>query len=99
MRAFLICLFAMLLAWPQQSQAEPVDSGHALAEIISERESIVPGDRFLAGLKLEIDDKWHVYWRNAGMPGSLRRSGGKTRPGLKWANLSGQHRIPSRSKG
>ena len=81
MRAFLICLFAMLLAWPQQSQAEPVDSGHALAEIISERESIVPGDRFLAGLKLEIDDKWHVYWRNAGDAGIA--------PSIRWEDKAG----------
>lgn len=51
------------------ANADPVDAGNATVEVISERSSIAPGDRFLAALKLDIDEGWHVYWRNAGDAG------------------------------
>ncbi len=55
---------------PLPAIAQPVDSGHALAELVSERQAAAPGDRFLAALKLDLDEGgWHVYWKNPGDSG------------------------------
>lgn len=66
-------LFAALiatLAGAGAALAQPVDTGHAMAELISERSAATPGDQFLAAVKLDIDPGgWHVYWRNPGDSG------------------------------
>lgn len=50
--------------------AQAVDTGHSVAELISERSAATPGDQFLAAVKLDIDPGgWHVYWRNPGDSG------------------------------
>lgn len=54
--------------------APPARAGHADASLISSRDAVRPGESFSAGLKLELRDGWHVYWRNpgdAGLPPSL----------------------------
>lgn len=50
--------------------AEPVKAGHVTAELIAEVSSFQPGQPFWVGLRLEMDDHWHVYWRNAGDAGT-----------------------------
>lgn len=68
MRRIALALAIMVL--PFTAVAQPVDSGHAVAELISERESAAPGDRFLGALKLDLDEGgWHVYWVNPGDSG------------------------------
>jgi thiol:disulfide interchange protein/DsbC/DsbD-like thiol-disulfide interchange protein len=42
---------------------------HSKPSLIAERAAVSPGDTFLAALKLEIDDTWHVYWKNPGDSG------------------------------
>ncbi|MFC7291144.1 protein-disulfide reductase DsbD family protein [Hirschia litorea] len=81
MRAF-ISFLAVLMSMMTglTANADPVDAGNATVEIISERKSIAPGDRFLAALKLDIDEGWHVYWRNAGDAGIA--------PSINW-NVTG----------
>ncbi len=65
----LLLALALLFA-PATAFAQPVDSGHALADLISERASAAPGDRFLAALRLDLDEGgWHVYWKNPGDSG------------------------------
>ncbi|WP_293611961.1 thioredoxin family protein [Ponticaulis sp.] len=49
--------------------AEPADSGHALVELVSEQDSVVPGETYRVALVLELDPHWHVYWINAGDSG------------------------------
>lgn len=39
------------------------------AELIKEQDSIKPGDPFWVAVKLNIDDKWHSYWKNPGDSG------------------------------
>lgn len=80
-RAALFILSWLFVATVQPARAEPVDAGHAVAEIISERSTIVPGDRFLAALKLVMDEHWHVYWRNAGDAGIP--------PSIRWTDPAG----------
>jgi len=82
MRVFLIILALFTsLGLAQMAKAAPVDAGNAVVDVISERESIAPGDRFLAALKLDIDEGWHVYWRNAGDAGIA--------PNINWEFTSG----------
>ena len=49
--------------------AQPVDGGHARVELISERETAIPGETVWFGLSFEMDDEWHIYWKNAGDAG------------------------------
>ena len=65
----LLGMLMALLCSLQPVRAAPVDAGNSVAELIAERSAIVPGDRFLVALHLEIDEGWHVYWRNAGDAG------------------------------
>ncbi len=80
---FQVLAFAMFLSMTVvgQGRTEPVDAGHSVADLISERAAVAPGDRFLAALHLEIDPRWHVYWRNAGDAGIA--------PSITWSELSG----------
>ncbi|MCH2457097.1 MAG: thioredoxin family protein [Henriciella sp.] len=63
-------LFALIAA-PALAplQAQPVDGGHARVELISERETAIPGETVWFGLSFEMDDEWHIYWKNAGDAG------------------------------
>ncbi len=82
MRAF-VFVFAFLLSLFSQNAAfsAPVDAGNATVEVIAERSAIAQGDRFLGALKLDIDEGWHVYWRNAGDAGIA--------PSIAWEITSG----------
>lgn len=69
-------LFPLLLTFMAVSEikAESVRVGHVEAELVAETESIVPGQPFWAALRINLDDHWHVYWRNpgdAGLPPKL----------------------------
>lgn len=37
--------------------------------LINEEESIQPGHPFWIGIRLQIDDQWHAYWKNPGDAG------------------------------
>ena len=49
--------------------AQPVDGGHARVDLISEREVATPGETVWFGLSFQMDDEWHIYWKNAGDAG------------------------------
>ncbi len=61
-------LSAVTLAAPAHAQATG-KSDHADATLVLERSVTTPDDSFLGALKLDLADKWHVYWRNAGDSG------------------------------
>lgn len=42
---------------------------HIKAEVVSDRSSVQPGERFYAGIHFKMDPDWHIYWRNAGDSG------------------------------
>ncbi len=61
---------AAALLWAAEAQAEPVKTGHAESQLISERAAITPGDQFLGALRIDIEEGgWHVYWKNPGDSG------------------------------
>jgi thiol:disulfide interchange protein DsbD len=43
--------------------------GHVQARLVSEVESIRPGEPFQVGLHLRMEPEWHTYWRNPGDAG------------------------------
>jgi thiol:disulfide interchange protein DsbD len=47
----------------------PVKAQHLTAELVSLGPAIAPGGTQVVGLVLTIEDKWHVYWVNAGDSG------------------------------
>ncbi|MEM1037384.1 MAG: protein-disulfide reductase DsbD domain-containing protein [Pseudomonadota bacterium] len=72
-RCFVFFLAIFALAVP--ALAQKVDGGHATVELVSERAVAVPGETFYLGLSFELEDKWHIYWKNpgdAGLPPEIR---------------------------
>ncbi len=51
----------------------PVKAEHLTAELTTLSPSINPGGTVQAGLVLTLEEKWHVYWRNAGDSGQPPR--------------------------
>ncbi len=49
--------------------AEPQQSEHVKARLISEIKSIQPGKSFCVALWLKMDKHWHTYWKNPGDSG------------------------------
>jgi thiol:disulfide interchange protein DsbD len=72
----------------------PVKAQHLTVEMVSLAPSIAPGGTLDAGLVITLEDKWHVYWINAGDSGEP--------PHIKWTLPAGitagkmQFPIPSR---
>jgi thiol:disulfide interchange protein DsbD len=67
MRVFLITLIALSLG--AASRAQPERVGHVEAELVAEVKSVQPGEPFRAAVRITTDDRWHVYWKNAGDAG------------------------------
>ena len=64
----LIVLFT-LFASETSSVAKPVKTEHVTAELVSEFDSLVPGQSNTVAVRLEMDDHWHSYWANPGDSG------------------------------
>jgi thiol:disulfide interchange protein DsbD len=47
----------------------PVKAPHLTAELVTLGPAIAPGSTQEVGLALTLEDKWHVYWQNAGDSG------------------------------
>jgi thiol:disulfide interchange protein DsbD len=67
----LVILALAFAAWiaPERSATAGGLGEHLRAELVVETLTIQPGKEFLAGLKFEIDEHWHIYWVNAGFAG------------------------------
>ncbi|GAB4521504.1 MAG: thioredoxin family protein [Parvularculaceae bacterium] len=56
------------------AEADPVRTENVEAEIVLENAAIRPGETFWAGLRMDIREGWHTFWRNpgdAGLPTTL----------------------------
>ena len=49
--------------------AAPSPSKHVQVQLVSEVESIRPGQPFQVGLHLRMEPEWHTYWKNPGDSG------------------------------
>ena len=86
-------LFAALLAFATAASAHaqiaevgnggpgPVKAAHLTAELVSLGPAIAPGGSQEIGLVLTMEEKWHVYWLDAGDSGEP--------PHVKWTLPSG----------
>ena len=59
-----------ILALAGVARAEPVNTGHLVAELVSQQESIAPGGTVHLALRQKIQKDWHTYWRNSGDAGN-----------------------------
>ena len=69
--------------------APSVSSKNVKATLVSEVDSFRPGEPFRVGLRLEMADGWHTYWKNpgdAGLPTKLRwkLADGSTAGPIEW---------------
>jgi thiol:disulfide interchange protein DsbD len=69
------------LAFAGQALAQPVNTGHLTAELVSEKQGIAPGETIHIALRQQIQKGWHTYWRNAGDSGEATR--------IKWTLPAG----------
>ena len=74
--ACLLALFvglALLVGRPAHAQNPDDPSPHSSAELVSEMQTIEPGEPFTVALRLTLDDGWHSYWKNPGDSGQKTR--------------------------
>ncbi len=67
-RTFAAALILIITGF-QLLQADPVTSEYSEVELISEQSTIVPGEPFWIGIRMDIKDGWYVYYRNPGDSG------------------------------
>ena len=53
--------------------AQPVNTGHLVAELAPRAQGIAPGQTLHVALVQKIQDGWHTYWRNPGDSGEPTR--------------------------
>src|SRR5215475_2855109 len=74
---FLLLVVAAVSGRSASAQIQPVGDGgpgpvkaqHLTAELVSLTPSIAPGGTLQVGLVITLEEKWHVYWINAGDSG------------------------------
>jgi thiol:disulfide interchange protein/DsbC/DsbD-like thiol-disulfide interchange protein len=78
MRALRTLLLGLLLAAPTAFalSGSVVATDNVKSRLLSEVNSIAPGEVFWVALELDIRDGWHTYWRNPGDSGEATK--------LKW---------------
>jgi thiol:disulfide interchange protein DsbD len=54
---------------PGTLDGEPVEVGPARVSLLAEEDAVAPGSSFTVGLHFELEEHWHVYWRNPGASG------------------------------
>jgi len=54
---------------PVEEGAQDGDRARVRASLVSDVTQVGVGTPFTAGVKIELDDGWHVYWKNAGDTG------------------------------
>ncbi|WP_411287674.1 protein-disulfide reductase DsbD family protein [Phenylobacterium sp.] len=62
----------LLLGGP--ALAQPVDTGHLTAELVTQSQGIAPGQTIHVAITQKIDKGWHTYWRNAGDSGEATKA-------------------------
>lgn len=75
--AFLLVGFAL------SAGAATVRTPQAEAELVAEREALVPGEPITVALRLKAIPGWHTYWRNPGDSGEPTRIEWQLPPGFK----------------
>ncbi|MCY4096599.1 MAG: protein-disulfide reductase DsbD family protein [Gammaproteobacteria bacterium] len=61
--AYVVCIVCA------STQGAPVRSDNSTVDLVSEVQSVAPGDEFAVAFLLRPDPGWHIYWINAGDAG------------------------------
>ena len=102
-RRHLVSLFLLFCAaFSASAQIQPVGDGgpgpvkaqHLTVELVSLAPSIAPGGTQYVGLVITLEEKWHVYWINAGDSGEPPKITWTLPPGITAEPM--QFPIPSR---
>jgi thiol:disulfide interchange protein DsbD len=64
--AVAVVVFLIFISF-NPSRAE--EKSHVQAELLTEVKTIQPGSSFWVALRLTMDERWHIYWRNPGDTG------------------------------
>jgi thiol:disulfide interchange protein/DsbC/DsbD-like thiol-disulfide interchange protein len=68
--SYMVLLSAIVLSQPTAVSAQSVvTTERVTATLLTERPSVAPGETIWVGLKLEMAEGWHTYWRNPGDSG------------------------------
>lgn len=70
MKAFMF--FFLLISVELFAQADfsfMNNNSNVKVELLSQRSSVQPGEDFWLGVKFDLKEKWHIYWRNVGDTG------------------------------
>ncbi len=65
----LCAVLILSLTSPPSAAQDQVQTERVTATLIMERAAVAPGETIWVGLKLEMADGWHTYWRNPGDSG------------------------------
>ncbi len=63
---FLVFLHFIL---PPAAFAAPIQADYATVELISEYDAVVPGRSFDLAVRFDLEEHWHIYWKNPGASG------------------------------
>ena len=75
-------LLLLLIGIAAPLVAAPVKTPQAEAELVAERDALVPGEPITVALRLEAIPGWHTYWRNPGDSGEPTRIEWRLPPGF-----------------
>lgn len=78
---------ALSILWSSFLWANPVETGHAKASLITNLQSSSQ-ESFFVGVRLEMQDGWHTYWENPGDSGSPFNARWSTNAGVIIENVS-----------
>jgi thiol:disulfide interchange protein len=78
---------ALSILWSSFLLANPVETGHAKASLITNLQSSSQ-ESFFVGVRLEMKDGWHTYWENPGDSGNPFNARWSTDAGVIIENVS-----------
>lgn len=85
----------LLLAMPLYAQ-QTITAPHVKLSLVSELDSLRPGQTAWVGLRFELEKGWHVYWKNPGDSGEPPKVDWQLPTGFKAGDLQfpAPHRLP-----
>lgn len=88
--------FALSLLCAARVEAAAAAHPHVTVELIADSPSIEPGRALHAGILFELEDAWHVYWKNPGDSGEAPKIKWTLPPGITAGEIQwpAPHRIP-----
>ena len=94
MRFILSTLLSLIMVGA--AAAQPVNTGHLVAELVPATQGVAPGQSVRVALRQTIQKDWHTYWRNPGDSGEATSIAWTLPSGWKASEFTWPtpHRIP-----